>query len=109
MLVDFAAKYCLQHVVDGPTHGAECLDLISTNNRDLVSFCKLSMFRIFADHKVVSAHTSFSFIENNTVIQDEQYLCPKTKRYKSLDYLKARWPLVNQQLSEVEWGTIKDR
>ena len=39
-LLEFAAKHCLQQAVHGPTHGAECLDLIWSNNMDLISSCE---------------------------------------------------------------------
>ena len=57
-MMEFAAKHCLLQVVEGATHATECLDLIWTNNCDLVSSCQLEDYRQFSDHKLVTANTT---------------------------------------------------
>ena len=105
-LVDLAAKHCLLQVVEGATHGVECLDLIWTNNWDLVSSCNLDTFSQFSDHKMVTASTTFK-INQKEALLEEQFLCSTGKRYKSFDFSKAPWPLIEQQLGEIDWQPMQ--
>jgi hypothetical protein len=106
-LVDFAAKHFLQQVVQGPTHAAECLDLIWTNNFDLVSSCDQEDCRQFSDHKLVTARTTYKLNQEqeNT---DEQFLCTTGKRYKALDYSKASWPVISEELAKLDWKPMEE-
>ena len=72
-LVELAAKHCLLQVVDGATHAAECLDLIWTNNCDLVSSCQLEDYQHFSDHKLLTANTTYKFNQKEEALE-EQFL-----------------------------------
>ena len=45
--------------VDKPTHGTEILDLILTNDHDLVSSVSVEPWPRFTDHEIVTAHVSY--------------------------------------------------
>ena len=100
-LLEFAAKHCLQQVVYGPTHGAECLDLIWSNNGELVSSCDREDCTQFSDHKVVTASSTYIFSQGQDN-SEEQFLCSTGKRYKGLDFFKADWPDIQVELSKVD-------
>ena len=72
-LVEFAAKHFLQQVVEGPTHAAECLDLIWTNNCDLVSSSGQEDCSQFSDHKLVTANTTYKFSQKNRLWKSNSY------------------------------------
>ena len=73
-LVELAARHCLQQVVEGATHGAECLDLVWTNNSDLVSSCGKEDFGEFSDHKLITANTTYK-LGKEVESLEEQFLC----------------------------------
>ena len=87
-LVQFAARHFLQQEVEGPTHAAECLDLIWTNNWDLVSSCEREDCGRFSDHKLITANTTYKISTENADLE-EQFLCETGRRYKILDFHKA--------------------
>ena len=78
-LVEFAAKHCLLQVVEGITHGVECLDLIWTNNCDMVSSCECESFSQLSDHRLVTANTTFMFNQKREALE-EQFLCSTGRR-----------------------------
>ena len=58
-LCDLALKHNLIQYVDKVTHGNEILDLIYTNDDDLVSSIQAESWPTFTDHSVVSATVSY--------------------------------------------------
>ena len=58
-LCDVARKHSLIQKVHQATHGKEILDLIFTNNSDLVSSVTVEAWPVFTDHSLVPATTSF--------------------------------------------------
>ena len=105
-LVDLADKYCLLQEVDQPTHLVEILDLIFTNNSDLVGGVYSTEWKQFTDHNLVLAHTSFKLEKNNSCLE-EQFLCQTGRRYSALDFHKAPWEEVCDQLSKVCWKPMQ--
>ena len=106
-LMELAAKYFMQQEVDMPTHAAECIDLIFTNNCDLVSGCQTENLPLFSDHKLVIAHTTFHLNEEREKLE-QQYLCPVASRYNALDYNKAPWAEVETKLGQVDWKPMDE-
>ena len=106
-LVQFAARHFLQQEVEGPTHAAECLDLIWTNNWDLVSSCEREDCGKFSDHKLITANTTYK-INNEDADLEEQFLCETGRRYKILDFHKAPWEQVEADLEKVDWSQMED-
>ena len=86
-LCDFATRHSLVQQVDLPTHGVEILDLIFTNNPDLVSSVMVESWPAFTDHKLVTASTSF--ILGTEPEKEEIHLLECGKRPKRLDFNKA--------------------
>ena len=105
-LVDLADKYCLLQEVDQPTHQVEILDLIFTNNSDLVGGIYSEEWRKFTDHNLVLAYTSFDWEKNNSN-DEEQFLCKTGRRYSALDFNKAPWEEICDQLSLICWDPMQ--
>ena len=73
-LVDLATKHCLHQEVERPTHAVELLDLIFSNNPDIVTAVSEESWPDFTDHKIVSVQTSFK-LNRDTSEREEQHLC----------------------------------
>ena len=89
------------------THAAECLDLIWTNNCDLISSCCTETYAEFSDHRLVSANTTFKLNKTDNK-KEQQFMCPVGSRYNSMDFSKADWCQVNTELSKIDWEPMKD-
>ena len=64
-LLDLASKHCLVQEVDRPTHSVEILDLVFTNNCELVNHIAMEDWPAFTDHKLVVVSTSFQLSPSN--------------------------------------------
>ena len=86
-LCDLAVKYNLTQQVGVPTREKEVLDLVWSNDPDLVSNIQVDSFPDFTDHSVVTAITSYRL--DTEVKKDEQFLLDSGKRFNKLDFSKA--------------------
>ena len=84
-LIELSTKHSLLQEVDQTTHAAEILDLVFTNNCELLSSINLQDWRSFTDHKLVIANVNYMFKQESPV-REEQFLCDTGKRYKALDF-----------------------
>ena len=64
-LCDLALKHSMIQQVDQVTHGKEILDLIFSNNEDLVSSVTVAAWPAFTDHSVVTASVSYKLEKEN--------------------------------------------
>ena len=74
LLIELADKHCLLQKVDQPTHQLEVLDLIFTNNYDLIGGVFTEVRRTFTDHKLDVAHTTYQLARDDGT-PEQQYLC----------------------------------
>ena len=79
-LCDFATKHSLMQQVDQPTHGSEVLDLIFTNNQDMISSVTVESWPTFTDHNLVTSFTSF--VMGSQPEKEEIHLLECEKRLK---------------------------
>ena len=61
----------------------------------------------FTDHKVISVQTSFRLARDKSE-KEEQHLCSTGKRYKALDFNKAPWEKIREDLAQVDWSEMKE-
>ena len=106
-LLDLTSKYSLLHQVDKNTHIVEVLDLIFTNNSDLVNNISVEDWPTFTDHKIVICSTTYNFKQDDTV-SDEQYLCESGKHYSALDFYKAPWAEIKEELGQINWDHLQE-
>ena len=64
-----ASKHFLVQEVVEPTHAAEVLDLVFTNNCELVSGVNVESWPAFSDHKLVVLDTTFQPPKKNTDLE----------------------------------------
>ena len=89
-LVDFCVKHSLQQEVDQVTHGVEILDLLFTNNCELVNSVGVEGWELFTAHKIVTVNTNYQYSKQETQ-QNRQYLCDMGRRYVPLNFHLAPW------------------
>ena len=107
LLIDLSTKFCMQQEVRQPTHGAEMLDLVLVNNHEMVSTVEVEDWPDFSDHKLVKIQTNYRLggMKEKRV---EQYLTEVARRYKALNFQKAPWEVVDEELAKVNWDIIED-
>ena len=106
-MVDLATKHSLLQEVEHATHAIEILDLVFTNNCELVSSTVVEDWSTFTDHKLVIIHTNYQYRQLD-IVKQKQYLCETGKRYDALDFHKAPWTEVKAELEAVDWGHLKE-
>ena len=106
-LVDLVAKHSLLQEVDQTTHAVEILDLVFTNNCELVSNIVVENWPVFTDHKLVVVSTNYQHGQQDTV-QDKQYLCDTGERYDALNFQQAPWPEIKVELDKINWNTLQE-
>ena len=105
-LVDLALKHGLVQQVDKVTHGEEVLDLVWTNNLDLISDIETSDWPSFTDHKLVKNRVSFR-LSQNEVTKEEVHLCETGKRFSLINFSKAKWTDIQLCLKSINWTDMK--
>ena len=68
-LVDPASKHSLLQEVEHATHAIEILDLVFSNNCELVSSIVVEDWTTFTDHKLVIAHTNYQHRQLDTEVE----------------------------------------
>ena len=97
----------MQQVLSQPNHGGEILNLLFVNNPDIISYVDVEDRPSFGDHRLIKAQTNYTFDkqEENKV---EQSLTQIAKRYKAMNFQKAPWELVQEELAKVDWNAMED-
>ena len=106
-LVEFADKHNLTQQVEVVTHGVETLDIVLTNDDVLISDIRADDHLQFTDHKVLTASTTYSNEEDEPE-QEEDYLLEVGRRMGKLDFNKAPWKEIQEELERVDWDPVRD-
>ena len=105
-LVEFSVKHNLIQQVDVVTHGVETLDLVLSNDDDLVSEVTAEEYSQFTDHRLLTGSLSYKSLEEEEE-QEEEYLLGVGKRFSKLDFYKAPWPEIQEELAKIDWESVK--
>ena len=106
-LCELMAKHSMLQTVGGATHGNEVLDLIWTNNQDLVSDIRVTPYLEFTDHSIIAAATSYKVKEEKS--KERMFLLESGRRLKSLDFPRAPWPAVRARLQQLDWSPMAEQ
>ena len=106
-LVDMASKHSLSQEVERPTQSVEILDLVFSNNCELVSNITVEKCAAFSDHNLIICNTAFQ-LSKEQVQLEQQFLCDIGKRYGALNFCKAPWQEVKVELAKIDWTEIED-
>ena len=105
-LISLATKHCLIQQVDIVTHAVEILDLVFTNDGDLVSNVQAEDWPSFSDHKLVTLDVCYKNNSEKTQ-KESQSLCDTGKRYKNLNFFLAPWDLIQDELDAIDWEDME--
>ena len=105
-LVDMASKHFLVQEVVEPTHAIEVLDLVFTNNCELVSEVNVESWPAFSDHKLIVMDTTFQPPQKKTDLK-QQFLCDTGRRYAALNFNKAPWQDITADLEIIDWSYME--
>ena len=106
-LIDLASKYSLQQEVNTPTHAVEILDLVFSNNCELLTSVVSEKWDKFSDHNLVIASTTYQH-GLDEILHDKQYLCDTGKRYSALNFHKAPWDVIRAEIAKVDWKNMEE-
>ena len=84
----------------------EILDLIFSNNDDLVSSVSAEPWPCFTDHHVVSASVSYKLGKDTDL--EEVHLLDSGQRLKKLNFLKAPWKEIQGELRNIDWEPMQE-
>ena len=107
-LVSLALRHHLIQEVNKPTHGANILDLVWTNDSHLVSSVIVDDWPAFTDHRVVIANSCYRLGRQEDV-REEVHLLETGKRLKKLDFSKADWNLIQSELEKLDWSSMEQQ
>ena len=80
-LCELMAKHSMLQTMGGVTHGNEVLDLIWTNNQDMVSEIRMTLYIKFTDHSIIAAATSYKVKEEKG--KERMFLLESGQRLKA--------------------------
>ena len=106
LLLDLASKYFMQQMVSSPTHGKETLDLVFVNNQDIVVDVGAEAWPDFSDHNLLTVKSNFKLTKSEEV-KVEYHLTEVARRYKALDFRKALWQVIGEELAKIDWNNIE--
>ena len=91
--------------VDEVTHGKEVLDLLFSNNPDLIHSFTTEAFPSFTDHLLVTFKVSYQLTKTPT--RKAEYVLDSARRLNCLDFQKAPWNRIRQELKKVDWSDME--
>ena len=103
--MDLSSKFCMQQHVYKPTHGGEILELVFVNNHELVVDVGVEDWPDFSDHRLVEVLTNFRLGQSEES-KVEQHLTVTAGLYKVMNFKKAPWPLIEEELAKVNWDCM---
>ena len=77
--MELCSKHSLIQEVDQPTHVVEILDLVFTNNCELVNSTGVEDWPSFTDHRLINVQTAYQH-KQVSAAQENQFLCDSGKR-----------------------------
>ena len=98
VLLEFKSTYCLHQIVTEPTRANNILDLLLTNNPDIIWKVEIDD-TVLSDHRLLRARTRLP----NPVHQKVN--CPKLQGLASLNFFdrKVDWDHLNEELMKIDW------
>ena len=85
----------------------ETLDLVFSNNCELLSSVTAESWDKFSDHNLVIASTTYQH-GLSEALHDQQYLCDTGKRYSALNFHQDPWDAIREELVKVDWNSMEE-
>ena len=104
-LIELTHRHHMGQQVDKVTHGKEVLDLLFTNNSDLIHSVDTESFPLFTDHLAVTM--AANYVLTKPPPKKQLYLLDSARRLNCLDFKRAPWDSIRQALSQVDWSPME--
>merc|ERR1712082_572747 len=85
------------------SRGDEILDLMFTNNSDVVHHVSSDRWESFTDHNVVKISVNYDDDSNDQSESEELIDKSIPGRYNCLNYRKANWTEIENSLNQINW------
>jgi len=106
-MMNIATKHNLIQQVDKITHGVEILDLVFSNNEDMISHIVTEEWQQFTDHRMITATVTYGHTDKDDET-GETHLLEVGKRYSKLDYNQAPWQEIQAELANIDWQPMEE-
>ena len=101
MFIRFMDSLFLSQLVEKPTRQENILDLILTNNHELITEIDVfSDINYLSDHRLIIAKTTLSPIETPTLNSHQP---PESFRGLNFFHRSINWDSMNQKINEINW------
>ena len=102
LLLNFMEEHLLNQYVDKPTRGDNILDLILTNNSNIISHIQ-SLETNLSDHNIIKMQTTYNLLKPEPKVQ---FRIPNHS-FRSLNLKKADFSAISDHLSTINWEELK--
>lgn len=102
LLFTFTEQWCLNQIIDAPTRGTNILDLIFTNNDELIHGLNIEK-NILSDHNLI--RITSNIWETETHKASGETIGNTTTDFGDLNFFSARtdWTNIARELGEIDW------
>ena len=110
-LIELVHQHDMMQVIGQPTRKNEILDIMFTNNSELVHHVTSKSWDYFTDHNIVTITVNYPTDDGgahedlNEAAKDNLSI---PERYSNLYYADASWEEVDSALNNVNWSTMSD-
>ena len=104
-LLELMAQYNMAQYVNKVTHGKEIIDIMFPNDPDLVHSISTESFPSFTDHSLVNMRVNYKISKEPT--EKRGFLLDSARRINVLDFNKAPWSNIRQELKNFDWSDLK--
>ena len=101
MLLSFMEKNLLSQYVDIPTREHNILDLMLTNNSNLVSHVQSEPTKL-SDHNIVTIHSRFSICSE----EKPSIKLPEPHTFRALNFKKSDFTKIKNHLKDIDWDDL---
>ena len=100
VLFKFMDEYCLNQEVDVPTRGENILDLLITNNDELVNDVRI-LYTKQSDHEVVIVGTNIEVVKSDS----SDHRVEPASDFEALNFWSrdVNWTEIKEQVSNIQW------
>ena len=105
-MIDVTNSLFLQQIVTDPTRENNILDLIFTNDEDLVNVKNITKTAI-SDHRLISSEIDIDNTPVNNATYNDLVTCSKLEKFNFWSD-KSDWQATNKILADVDWKTQMD-
>ena len=96
----------MSQYVDRITHGKEILDLLFSNDPNLVHSLYTEPFPAFTDHLLVTLRVNYEL--DKPPERASEFILDSARRISCLNFHEASWQIIREELSQQNWSKMKD-